>query len=106
MKIGNLNTQGINVRIANVDKTAMNNAVDGSVHGYFFGSHKKITFDLEWLSSDDRQTLEAARTDKVELVLDTGEKYNVRLSLGDFNEVWMDDEPVYSVSVTATEVVT
>jgi len=106
MKIGTLNANAKNIRINSIDRTASNTAVDGSVHGYYWGSHKQITFNIDWLSADDRQTLEAARTGKIELVLDTGEKYNVRLSLGEFNEVWIDNEPVYSVEVTATEVVT
>src|SRR6056297_2070535 len=95
-----------NVRISDIDSTIMNTAVDGSVHGYHFGSHKQISFDVDWLSADDRHTLEDSRSSKVVLVLDTGEKYNVRFSLSDFQEIWIDNEPVYSVSITATEVVT
>ena len=106
MTLNGLQIDGKNVRISNVDSTAMNTAVDGSVHGYFFGSHKQISFDVDWLSSDDRQTLEDSRSSKVVLVLDTGEKYNVRISLSDFQEIWIDNEPVYNVSMTCTEVVT
>ena len=106
MTLNGLQIDGKEIRISNVDSTAMNIAVDGSVHGYHFGSHKQISFDVDWLSADDRQTLEAGRTSKVVLVLDTGEKYNVRYSLSDFQEIWIDNEPVYNVSITATEVVT
>ena len=106
MTLNGLQIEGKNVRISNVDSTASNTAVDGSVHGYYFGSHKQVSFDVDWLSSDDRQTLEASRSSKVVLVLDTGEKYNVRVILSDFQEIWIDNEPVYSVSITATEVVT
>jgi hypothetical protein len=106
MTLNGLRIDGKNVRISDIDSTAMNTAVDGSVHGYHFGSHKQISFDVDWLSADDRQTLEAGRTSKVVLVLDTGEKYNVRYSLSDFQKIWIDNEPVYNVSITATEVVT
>ncbi|MFA5658496.1 MAG: hypothetical protein WC900_04365 [Oscillospiraceae bacterium] len=106
MTLNGLQIDGKNVRISNVDSTAMNTAVDGSVHGYHFGSHKQISFYVDWLSADDRQTLEDSRTSKVLLVLDTGEKYYVRYSLSEFQEIWIDNEPVYNVSITATEVVT
>lgn len=106
MTLNGQQINGKNVRISNVDSTASNTAVDGSVHGYFFGSHKQISFDVDWLSADDRQTLEASRSSKVVLVLDTGEKYNVRISLSDFQETWIDNEPVYNVGITCTEVVT
>ena len=106
MTLSGLQIDGKNVRISNVDSTAMNTAVDGSVHGYHWGSHKQISFDVDWLSADDRQTLEDSRTSKVLLVLDTGEKYYVRFSLSEFEEIWIHSEPVYNVSVTATEVVT
>jgi len=106
MTLNGQQLDGKNVRISNIDATATNTAVDGSVHGYYFGSHKQVSFDVDWLSSDDRQTLEASRSSKAVLVLDTGEKYNVRFSLSDFQEIWIDNEPVYSVSITATEVVT
>lgn len=106
MTLNGLQIEGKNVRISNVDSNVMNTAVDGSVHGYFYGSHKEIFFDIDWLSTDDRQTLEGSRSSKVVLVLDTGEKYNVRINLSDFQEIWIDNEPVYNVSVTATEVVT
>ncbi|MCK9327099.1 MAG: hypothetical protein M0P69_16520 [Bacteroidales bacterium] len=106
MTLNGLQIDGKNVRISNVDSTAMNTAVDGSVHGYHFGSHKQISFDVDWLSADDRYSLEDSRTSKVLLVLDTGEKYYVRYSLSEFQEIWIDNEPVYNVSITATEVVT
>ena len=106
MTLNNLQIDGKNVRISDIDSNAMNTAVDGSVHGYHFGSHKQISFDVDWLSADDRQILESGRSSKVVLVLDTGEKYNVRYSLSAFEEIWIDNEPVYNVSITATEVVT
>jgi hypothetical protein len=106
MTLNGLQIDGKNVRISDIDSNAMNTAVDGSVHGYFWGSHKQISFDADWLSADDRQTLEAGRTSKVVLVLDTGEKYNVRYSLSEFQEIWIHNEPIYNVSITATEVVT
>jgi hypothetical protein len=106
MTLNGLRIDGKNVRISDIDSTAMNTAVDGSVHGYFWGSHKQISFDVDWLSADDRQTLEDSRTGKVLLVLDTGEKYYVRYSLSEFQEIWIHNEPVYNVSITATEVVT
>jgi len=106
MTLNRLQIDAKNIRISNVDSTVSNVAVDGSVHGYHFGSHKQISFDVDWLSADDRQTLEDSRASKVLLVLDTGEKYYVRFSLSEFEEIWIDDEPVYNVRVTATEVVT
>lgn len=106
MTLNGLQIDGKNVRISNIDNTTMNIAVDGSAHGYYWGSHKQISFEANWLAAADRQTLEGGRSSKVELVLDTGEKYNVRYSLSDFQEIWIDNEPVYNVSITATEVVT
>lgn len=106
MTLNNLQIDGKNVRISDIDSNIMNTAVDGSVHGYHFGSHKQISFNVDWLSEDDRQILEHSRTGKVLLVLDTGEKYYVRYSLSEFEEIWIDNVPVYNVGITATEVVT
>jgi hypothetical protein len=106
MTLNGMKIEGKNVSISNNDKTTMNQTADGNVHGYFWGSHKEITFDVEWLSADDRQELEESRKTKILLVLDTGEEYNVRIVLSGFQEIWIQGVPVYNVGVTATEVLT
>ena len=106
MTLNGMKIEGKNVSISNNDKTTMNQTADGNVHGYYWGSHKQISFDVDWITASERQRLEESRKTKILLVLDTAEKYNVRIDLSDFQEIWIDGEPVYNVSVTATEVLT
>jgi len=94
-----------NVKIENIDSKALNVSMNGGVYGYFFGEHKEISFSVEWLSLQERVNLEEARKEKVLMVLDTGEEYNVRIELAAFEEKWIAGECLYNTTIKAIEVV-
>jgi len=106
MTLNGIKLHATNENINDIDSTIANTAVDGSVHGYFLGSHKQITFATDWISEEDRNKLVEARENKVLLVLDNGEKYNVRFSYSGFEPVYINGERVYNTTITAVEVVT
>lgn len=104
MTLNGITLKPINVQINDVEQVSSNTASDGTVYEYFRGSYTEITFDLQYIDADTRELLRAAQSQKCVLVLDTGEKYNVRPRYSAFTEVYTAQDVGYNVSVTCREV--
>jgi len=79
MMLGTLQVKPSKLQPTTVIKQNKNEAVDGSVYGYYFGQRKEFNLTIDFLSEEDKRALEGLIGQKFEMVLDNGEKYNVRI---------------------------
>lgn len=108
MTLGTLQLRPTRIQQMTIVKQNLNEAVDGSVYGYFFGKRKRFQIQLDFLSEEQKTSIEEMLGQKVELVLDNGEKYNVRISGNTIN--WkqtqlISGEYIYSTLLTLEEVI-
>lgn len=107
MTLGTLKIKPTKIEPNTVIKQNLNEAVDGSVYGYHFGTRKEFTVQLDFLSEEDKKTIEGLIGQKFTLVFDNGEKYNVRIVGNiDWNRYQLaNGDEMYSAQLKLIEVV-
>ena len=107
MILDTLNLKPSEMRIETVLKQNLNEAVDGSMYGYYFGERKEIQVKLDFISAEQKKEIEDLATKKFKVVLDTGEKYNMRIANNISWEKYklLDSSYIYSTTLYLIEVV-
>jgi len=106
MTLGTLVVEPVEVKEIVVRHENLNTAVDGSVHGYFFGSHKEWEIKLQLLTDEQKQYIESLRGSKFLFGIDDYKCYARFAGNIEWEKVYIKGEWLYSTTLRVVEVVT